>query len=74
MSMYRWRAELDVWPHSTGNGGEADQQAAGGRHQTVEVAAGCITEALRRVELYQRGILTNPAVWQAPIRKLERIT
>lgn len=70
--MDRWRATIQVWPHSSGKGGEADQKAAGERVQTIEFTASGIDDAIAKVKLYQRGVEANPMVWQAPIYKIER--
>lgn len=69
--MFKWRATIHVWPHSSGRGADIDQKEAGERVQTVEVSADRIDAALAMVNLYRRGIETNPMVWQAVIYGLE---
>jgi hypothetical protein len=65
--MYRWRITIVVWPHSTGKGREADQEAAGDREQEFWVDALDIEDAMRMARCFAEGLERNPAVWQAPI-------
>lgn len=65
----RWKIAVEAWPHSTGNGDEADKKAAGadeGAH-FFYVDAGDIDEAMRMARCFAEGIERNPAVWKAPI-------
>jgi hypothetical protein len=68
-----WRATIEVWPHSTGNGREADQAACGPRRREITFNAESARDALRLAELVSEGIRTNPMVWQAPVSKLEHV-
>jgi hypothetical protein len=68
--MHRWRITIEVHPHSTGNGAEADRKAAGaddGAHHFY-VDADTIREAMKMAECFAEGMKRNPAVWEAPIR------
>ncbi len=63
--MDRWIITVQVCPHSTGRGQEADQASVGERRQTVIVEAGDIESALSQAKLYLAGVRTNPMVWKA---------
>jgi hypothetical protein len=63
----RWLVTIEVWPHSTGNGAKADQEAAGNRSQDFAVRAEGIAVALELAECIAQGMRTNPMVWRAPI-------
>lgn len=63
----RWMVTIEAWPHSTGNGNQADQKAAGDRVQNFAVRAIDASEALKCAELIAQGMRTNPMVWRAPI-------
>ena len=65
--MERWRITIRAWPHSTGNGQEADQKAAGDPEHYFYVDANNIREAMKMAECFAHGMERNPAVWQAPI-------
>lgn len=67
-----WLIEIHAWAHASGNGQEADQAACGGRIFSFQLQAHDFAEAFARAGLIKRGIETNPAVWQAPIMKIER--
>lgn len=69
-----WVAQFVVCPHSSGNGQEADQKAAGERVQQIQFTADDADEALAKAKLFKAGLERNPMVWQAPITKLERLT
>ena len=65
----RWKIAIEAWPHSTGNGNEADKKAAGadeGAHYFY-VDADDIHEAMKMARCLAKGIERNPAVWKAPI-------
>lgn len=66
--MDRWRITIEVWPHSTGAGQEADQKAAGDRTNYFYVDAQDIADAMKMARCYAEGLERNPAVWRAPIR------
>ena len=70
---YRYIGKGETWPHSTGRGAEIDQKEAGKRYWSVEVSADGLSEALELVELYARGIETNPLVWMAPIHSIAKV-
>lgn len=72
--MHRWRITIEAWPHSSGKGQTADQALAGERVQTYEIDAQTIAEALKLADCIARGICSNPAVWQAPIFGIIRVT
>lgn len=63
----RWIITIEAWPHSTGNGQDSDQVAAGERVQSYCVNARDITEALYLANCIAKGMRSNPMVWQAPI-------
>ena len=65
--MYRWRITIQVWPHSTGAGQEADQKAAGERVLYFYVNANDMGEAYKLARCFAQGVEANPAVWKAPI-------
>ena len=69
----RWKITIEAWPHSTGNGNEADQAAAGDRSSEYVVTAQDIKGAMVHAEDIQVGIKHNPAVWEAPIVGIVRI-
>ena len=71
--MAKWKATIECWPHSTGNGALKDQELAGERHQTFEFDAENMREALHHATLISDGMRTNPIVWQTPIRAIEFI-
>lgn len=68
-----WRVKILRWPYSTGKGADVDQKAAGDRETSFTVRAESIGQALQQALLYQAGVLSNPAVWQAPIVSIEKI-
>lgn len=65
--MHRWRITIQAWPHSTGNGQDADQKAAGDRERYFYVNAESIRDAMKMAECFAQGMEHNPAVWHAPI-------
>ena len=65
--MNRWRITIEAWPHSTGNGAEADQKAAGDRERYFYVDADDIEHAMKMARCFAEGMRANPAVWMAPI-------
>ena len=67
VGVMRWQISIEIWPHSTGAGAEADQKAAGDRQRYFYVEADCIERAYMSARCIQSGILCNPAVWKAPI-------
>jgi hypothetical protein len=70
----RWRITIATWPHSTGNGKEADRKAAGvmdgDRYFYVEAEE--FRDAVKMAECYSEGIASHPAVWRAPIMGVHR--
>ncbi len=68
----RWMVTIEAWPHSTGNGQEADQKLAGERSQNFAVRAIDISAALELAEAIAQGMRTNPMVWRAPIMAIIR--
>jgi hypothetical protein len=68
--MSRWQIMLEVWPHSTGNGSNVDQIAAGERAPFFYVDADDIRGALKMAPCICQGIKHNPAVWEAPIHAI----
>lgn len=66
--MKRWRITIEVWPHSTGGGKEADQKAAGDSPRYFYVDAEDFEAVCLMARCFAEGIRTNPAVWHAPIR------
>lgn len=69
----RWQVTIEAWPHSTGDGAEADQEACGERSVTHVVGAEDIDHALRIANLIREGVLRNPRVWQAPIVAIVKV-
>lgn len=63
----RWLVTIEACPHSTGNGADADQKAAGLRYQNFAVRAEGMAAALEIAEAIAQGMRTNPMVWRAPI-------
>ncbi len=61
---------IDVWPHSTSEGGEKDQAACGERTQGYNVHANDFSHAFEQAKLLAKGIEANPRVWQAPIASI----
>ena len=68
--MDSWIVTIETWPHSTGNGAEADQKQAGQRFQKFCVRAYDIADALKCAEYIAQGMRTNPMVWRAPIKSI----
>jgi hypothetical protein len=65
--MRLWIVTIEAWPHSTGNGNEIDQAAAGDRIKSYPVRAEDMADAFRMAEAIAMGVRANPAVWRAPI-------
>jgi len=63
----RWQITIEAWPHSTGNGADADQALAGERAHYFYVDAEDIGEAMKMARCFAEGMERNPAVWRAPI-------
>lgn len=66
----RWMVTIEACPHSSGNGSEKDQEAAGLRHQTFVVRAEGMAAALEAAEHIATGMRANPMVWRAPITQI----
>lgn len=58
---------IESWPYSG-----IVQELAGPREQAFLVPAQDIKEALALAELFRDGMLTNPHVWQAPIKEIRQ--
>lgn len=69
---YKWLITIEAWPHSSGKGSVIDQEAAGERSRNYIVEAEIIQDALKLAEAIRWGILSNPAVWKAPIMGIAR--
>lgn len=69
----RWHIVIEAWPHSTGNGKEADQALAGERIQYYYVDAEDIKAALKLGLCIAGGMKSNPAVWEAPITSIAKV-
>lgn len=63
----RWIITIEAWPHSTGNGHEADQKAAGERKTDFAVRALDMGAAFEAAEHIAMGMRVNPMIWRAPI-------
>jgi hypothetical protein len=63
----RWLITIEAWPHSTGNGQEADQKAAGPRKNDFVVRAEGMQSAFEAAEQIAMGMRVNPMIWRAPI-------
>ncbi len=74
--MFRWRITVTIYPHSTGNGQEADLKAAGGADgdRYFYVDADSFEEAVKMATCCARGVEAHPAVWKAPIMGVHRNT
>jgi len=70
--MSTFKAVIEAWPHSTGNGSLKDQEAAGPRRNTFVFNADNMKNAVYIAGLIAQGIEVNPMVWKAPIVSLER--
>jgi hypothetical protein len=70
----RWRITIAVWPHSTGNGQEADLKAAGADDgdRYFYVTAEDFGMAAKMADCFSQGIKSHPAVWEAPIIAINR--
>lgn len=66
--MTRWKITIEAWPHSTGNGNEVDQAAAGDRKREFIVYADGAKAAFALAEAISMGVQSHPMVWQAPIK------
>ena len=62
-----YKINIDVWPHSTGEGGEKDRAACGPATQGYNIHANDFSHAVEQAKLLAKGIEANPRVWQAPI-------
>jgi hypothetical protein len=40
----RWRIAIATWPHSTGNGQDADRKAAGAEAAEIKLECECVAE------------------------------
>jgi hypothetical protein len=69
---FRWQITIEAWPYATGRGRAADQKDCGGREHVFQVVAHDMAGAFDRAQLLASGMRTNPAMWQAPITKIER--
>lgn len=71
----RWRIRFEVWPGSTGNGAEADQEAVGERHRVKIIdRANTLAEALQLFNLYADGMRDQDSrIWQVRVNGGERI-
>jgi len=71
----RWRITIAIYPHSSGNGQDADRKAAGAEDgdRYFYVEANDFKEASRMAECYSEGVKANPAVWEAPIMGVHRV-
>ena len=65
--MTRWIVTIEAWPHSSGNGQENDQKAAGERTSNYTVRAIDIAQALEFAEAIAMGMRHNTMVRRAPI-------
>lgn len=72
--MNNWLVTIQAWPHSTGNGQDADQAAAGEREKNYKIAADDARDAMRFAEAIATGVESNPAVWKAVIVGLSKVT
>jgi len=70
--MSLFKAVIEAWPHSTGEGSNKDQERAGPRKNTFLLQAENMKDAVYIAGLIAQGIEVNPMVWQAPIVLLER--
>lgn len=68
--MNRWKITIEAWPHSTGNGQEADQKLAGNRSTDYVVRALDMADAMKFAEAIAMGVRANPMVWRAPIKAI----
>ena len=63
----RWLVTIEAWPHSTGNGQDTDQKAAGPRKNDFVVKAEGMRSAFEAAEQIAMGMRVNPMIWRAPI-------
>jgi hypothetical protein len=63
----RWIITIEAWPHSTGKGDNADQEAAGPRKNDFAVRALDMKAAFEAAEHIAMGMRVNPMIWRAPI-------
>lgn len=68
----RWMVTIEAWPHSTGNGHEADQKAAGPLKNDFAVRALDMGAAFEAAEHIAMGMRVNPMIWRAPIVAIVR--
>lgn len=68
--MTRWKVTIAAWPHSTGEGRDTDQRAAGERSKDYVVRAMDFQGAVVLAEAIAMGVRANPAVWRAPIEAI----
>ena len=70
----RWRITIAVYPHSTGNGQDADRKAAGAEDgdRYFYIDADNFRDAAKMAGCYSEAIKSHPAVWEAPIMGVHR--
>lgn len=69
---FNWNIEIEAWPHSTGEGQEVDQKACGKRVHCFKHFGSEFEDAFKAAQLIAEGMLTNPRMWQAPIKSIVR--
>lgn len=69
---HSYKIEIEAWPHSTGEGNDADQKAAGPRSRSFTIYASGMAEAYAAAQHIATGIQSHHRVWTAPIVKIER--
>jgi hypothetical protein len=70
--MSRWLIVIEAWPHSTGAGQAADQEAAGERTRYFYVDANSFDDAAKLARCFADGVGSHPRVWEAPIVSVSR--
>ena len=68
--MNEWVITIERWPHSTGAGGDVDQEYAGPRVSTFIVYATDFDDAQKQARLLSKGMCDHPRCWQAPITSI----
>lgn len=72
--MWEWEIIIEVWPYSTGQGADTDQQACGPRTHLQIIRADDFAIASKYANVAACALKSNPRVWQAPIASVRRLS
>lgn len=73
--MSRWIVTIEAWPHSLpGKTRDEAQELAGERRAEYEVEAQEFRDVVALAHAIQKGIKSNPAVWEAAIVGVRKVS